>query len=173
MNLLSRFKSVKLMAMDVDGVLTDGMVYLIGDLQQARAMNIKDGFALQLAVKKGYTVAIISGAYDQGVENRLKKLGIQEIHLGIKDKYAKLLDICKKNSFSKEEVLFIGDDMPDLKALQFSGLACCPLDAADEVKALSDYISPQPGGKGCVREIIEKVMKLKGDWDTESELSSI
>jgi 3-deoxy-D-manno-octulosonate 8-phosphate phosphatase (KDO 8-P phosphatase) len=173
MNLLSRFKPIKLIAMDVDGVLTDGTVYLIREFQQTRAMNIKDGYALQLAVKKGYTVAIISGAYDEGVENRLKKLGIEEIHLGIQDKAACLHKICEKKSFHKEEVLFIGDDIPDLKALASSGLACCPQDAVEEVKAAADYVSHLTGGKGCVRDIIEKVLKLNGQWDTLSGLSSI
>ncbi len=173
MNLLTHFKPIRMIVMDVDGVLTDGTVYLIRDQEQARAMNIKDGYALQLAVKKGYHVAVISGAFDQGVEYRLKKLGLTEIHLAVIDKAKVLKSLATKYQLQPEAILFIGDDIPDLSALEYAGLACCPADAVSEVKAIVNYISPHAGGKGCVRDIIEKVLKLNGHWDVQQGIAAI
>ena len=158
--------------MDVDGVLTDGMVYLVNEFEQARAMNIKDGYALQLAVKKGYTLAVISGAYSAGVENRLKKLGITEVHLGITDKLAVIQKLAKKYGYVAEQILFIGDDIPDLEALNEAGLPCCPADAVPEIQSICKYVSPHTGGKGCVRDVIEKVLKLNNDWHAEAGVVS-
>lgn len=158
--------------MDVDGVLTDGMVYLVRDLEQARAMNIKDGYALQLAVKKGYTIVVISGAYDGGVENRLKGLGIKEVHLGVSDKSTLLKKLAAKYGYNAAQVIFIGDDIPDAAAMKWAGLPCAPADAVQEILLVSQYVSPFNGGKGCVRDIIEKVMKLNDDWHPMSDVVS-
>jgi len=158
--------------MDVDGVLTDGMVYLVRDQEQARAMNIKDGYALQLAVKKGYEVVVISGAYDSGVEFRLKRLGIKELHFDIKDKATVLQHLAQKHGYTAEQVIFIGDDIPDAAAMKWAGLPCAPADAVQEILSVSKYVSPYHGGKGCVRDIIEKVMKLNDDWHPMSDVVS-
>lgn len=174
MNILQQFKPVKLIAMDVDGVLTDGSLILLDDgLNETRIMNIKDGFALQLAVKKGYHLIVISGAKDSGaVENRLKKLGITEVYMGVKDKTAVLKKKSEELSLNPDQVLFIGDDIPDYNVMKSVGLACCPSDAVPEIKEVSHYISPFPGGRGCVRDIIEKVLKLNDHWDLENGVSA-
>jgi 3-deoxy-D-manno-octulosonate 8-phosphate phosphatase (KDO 8-P phosphatase) len=174
MNILQNFKPIKLIAMDVDGVLTDGSLILLdGGLNETRTMNIKDGYALQLAVKKGYHLMIISGASDTGaVENRMKKLGIKDVNMGIKDKAQLLIKKMNELGLSKEEVLFIGDDIPDYKVMKSVGLACCPSDAVTEIKDISMYISPFAGGKGCVRDIIEKVLKLNQHWDIENDIAA-
>ena len=173
MNLLAQLKPVKLIAMDVDGVLTDGSLFLLNDGQMARTMNIKDGYALQLAVKKGYHLLVISGAAgDIGVISRLEKLGIKEIHTGVTDKAALLIEKMKSLNISNEEALFIGDDIPDLLAMQQVGFPCCPSDAVPEIKNISKYISSENGGKGCVRDIIEKLLKLNNHWDLNAGVSS-
>ncbi len=172
MNILQRFQPIKLIAMDVDGVLTDGSLILNdAGLNETRTMNIKDGYALQLAVKKGYQVIIISGASDTGaVENRMKKLGISDVNMGVKDKAFLLNQKIEKLGFDKDQVLFIGDDIPDYKVMKVVGLPCCPADAVSEIKEISLYISPVAGGKGCVRDIIEKVLKLNNHWDIEYDI---
>jgi len=174
MNILEKFNPIKAIVMDVDGVLTDGKILLLASLEMARTMNIKDGYALQLAIKKGYHVCIISGATDEGaILNRFKTLGITDVHQGITDKAALLHDKMKAWNVSKEEVLFIGDDIPDLKAMQLVGLACCPADASTEIIEIAHYISPKKGGEGCVRDIIEKVLKLNQDWDHATNTASL
>ena len=173
MNILQQFKPIKLIVMDVDGVLTDGKILLLESLEMARNMHVKDGYAMQLAIKKGYQIVIISGATDGGaVSHRLKKLGINEVHQGIKDKATLLSTIINKGDFTKEQVLFIGDDIPDYHAMKLVGLACCPADAVSEIKSISNYISPLNGGEGCVRDIIEKVLKLNGHWDLDTTVTS-
>ena len=175
MNILSSFKSIKLIAMDVDGVLTDGQLILFPnfDFSYGRNMNIKDGFAIQLAIKKGYHLMVISGAqHDNAVENRLKKLGLTDLHMGVSDKSAVLTKAIDKFGLQKSEVLFIGDDVPDISALKTAGLACCPADAVDDVKEICSYISHIPGGMGCVRDVIEKVLRLNNHWDIHLEISA-
>lgn len=173
MNVLQQFKSIKLIVMDVDGVLTDGKILLLESLEMVRSMNVKDGYAIQLAVKKEYQIVVISGASDEGaVANRLKKLGVKDVYQGIKDKATLLAEIIQKKQFTKEQVLFIGDDIPDYQAMKLVGLACCPADAVSEIKSISSYISSLNGGSGCVREIIEKVLKLNGHWDLDTTVTS-
>lgn len=173
MNILEKFKPVKLIAMDVDGVLTDGKLILLKDLSYARSMNIKDGYAIQLAVKKGYHILVISGAaHDHAVESRLKKLGVEDVHMGVTDKSEVMISHILKWNLQPDQVLFIGDDIPDISAMKNAGLKCCPADAVQDIKAVVDYISPFDGGGGCVRDIIEKVLKLNQDWDHHSDISS-
>ncbi len=172
MNILQQFKPIKLFALDVDGVLTNGSLLLLQDGQMARSMNIRDGFALQLAIKKGYQIHVISGGKDEAVRNRLNNLGVKDVLLGVTNKSAALVEFVQKNSLKWEEVLFMGDDIPDLQVMKISGLACCPSDAAPEIKAVSHYISPLNGGNGCVRDIIEKVLKLNGHWDLDTETAA-
>jgi 3-deoxy-D-manno-octulosonate 8-phosphate phosphatase (KDO 8-P phosphatase) len=166
MNILQQFHSISCFVFDMDGVLTDGSLLVLPDGVMARKMNIKDGFALQLAVKKGYHVLVISGGNSPEVKERLQKLGVTEVWMQVSDKAAVLQDWLLVHQISQSEVLFMGDDVPDLQVMQLAGLQACPSDAAIDVKNSVDYISSFKGGEGCVREVIEKVMKLRGHWDT-------
>ena len=172
MNILGLFKPIKLLVMDVDGVLTDGSLLLQKDGQHCRTMNIKDGYAIQLAVKKVYQLLVISGANDPAVKVRLNQLGVEEVFLGVSNKSVLLSQKIESLQVNKEQVLYIGDDIPDYEAMQLAGLCCCPSDAASEIKKIAHYISPIPGGKGCVRDIIEKVLKLNHDWHISSDVMS-
>lgn len=163
-NLQARLKEISTFIFDVDGVLTDGSVITLPDGDQVRRMNIKDGYALQHAVKKGYEIVIISGGTSESVRLRLNGLGIQNVNLACKNKIAVFEDLKKSHNLKEEEILYMGDDIPDYKVMQKVGFAACPKDAADEIKSISDYISPFKGGEGCVREIIEQVLKLQGKW---------
>lgn len=172
MNILSLFQPITTFVFDVDGVLTDGTVQLLPNGEQSRKMSIKDGYALQLAIKKGYRIAIISGGRSESVVTRLQGLGIKDIYTGITDKQERLQDYVFEHDLRWEEVIFMGDDIPDYRAMQLVGLPVCPADAAPEIKSISRYISPFTGGMGCVREIIEKVLKLNGHWTIDEEIAS-
>lgn len=164
--MIDLFASVRCFVFDVDGVLTDGTLLLLPDGEMARSMNIKDGYALQLAVKKGYPVAIISGGKSALVEERLRKLGVQHVYMAVHNKKACLLEWLSLVGCTADEALFMGDDIPDLEAMQAVLLPCCPADACPEAQAISRYTSPLPGGRGCGRDVIEKVMKLQGTWNS-------
>lgn len=172
MNILEKFKPIKTFVFDVDGVLTDGNLLILADGQMARQMNIKDGYALQLAIKKGYRVVIISGGTSEAVEARLNKLGVKDCFLKVDNKKEKLIEYVTRNGLNWAEVLFMGDDIPDHSSMQLTGLPCCPADSAPEIKQISHYISPLEGGKGCARDVIEKVLKLNGHWDLDTTVSS-
>jgi 3-deoxy-D-manno-octulosonate 8-phosphate phosphatase (KDO 8-P phosphatase) len=169
MNILTQFKLIKTFVFDVDGVLTDGTLLILNDGQMARKMNIKDGYALQLAIKKGYRVVIISGGKSESVEDRLNALKVSDVLMKVENKQELLTAYVSKNNLSWNEILFMGDDIPDYKCMQMVALACCPADAATEIKRLSKYISPYKGGSGCARDVIEKVLKLNGHWDFNTE----
>jgi 3-deoxy-D-manno-octulosonate 8-phosphate phosphatase (KDO 8-P phosphatase) len=172
MNVLEHFQDINTFVFDVDGVLTDGSVLLLENGLQARQMNIKDGLALQMAVTNGYRVIIVSGGASEPVINRLQYLGLTEIYLGLKDKLKFLENYLEQNNLSWKRILYMGDDLPDIPVLEQVGLPCCPADAAIEVKKISKYISPLPGGSGSVRDVIEKVLKLNDHWKYHSEVSS-
>ncbi len=172
MNVLSLFKHITTFVLDIDGVLTDGMVQVMPDGEQLRRMSVKDGYALQLAVKKGYRIAVISGGRSASVITRLQGLGIKDIYLNCTDKEDKLQDYVLEHDLRWEEVLFMGDDIPDYRAMQLVGLPTCPADAAPEVKSISRYISPLNGGNGCVRDVLEKVLKLNGHWEIDETIAS-
>jgi 3-deoxy-D-manno-octulosonate 8-phosphate phosphatase (KDO 8-P phosphatase) len=165
MNILELFKPIRTFVFDVDGVLTDGSLVLTEDGHMLRSMSIKDGYALQLAVKKGYKVWIISGGRSEAVKLRLNRLGIQDVHIGIESKKEFLHQVATASATAYESVLYMGDDIPDYAAMQVCGLPCCPADAVAEIKQVAKYISPYNGGKGCVRDVIEKVLKLNGNWE--------
>ena len=172
MNVLPVFKKIKAFVLDVDGVLTDSSVLVLNDGQQARRMNIKDGYALQLAIKKGYKVLVISGGTSDAVKIRLQKLGVTDVHLDISNKKETLLQYVQQHGLLWEEVLYMGDDIPDLQVMKMAGLACCPADAVAEIRQISHYVSPVSGGEGCVRDVIEKVLKLNGHWYHDMEISA-
>ena len=149
---------------DVDGVLTDGSVFVNTTGEMLRTMNIRDGYALKAAVDNGYNVCIISGESNEGVRVRLRNLGITDIHLGTPDKVATFDEYTDVYSILPEQVLYMGDDIPDYHVMQLVGLPTCPQDACPEIKAISKYISHKNGGKGAVRDVIEQVMKVQGKW---------
>lgn len=163
-NFKTKLTRVKAIVLDVDGVLTDGSVTLMPDGEQVRVMNIKDGYALQLAVKKGYKVAIISGGRSEMVRKRLNGLGITDIYLGAHTKidvYKELLEIY---SLTDDDILYMGDDIPDYEVMKRVGVPTCPNDAAQEIKDICLYISYNKGGKGAVRDVLEQVMKVQNNW---------
>lgn len=172
MNILHLFKPIKTFVFDVDGVLaTDTMVILPGG-DMARNMNSKDGYALQLAVKKGYRVVIISGGVSEAVRQRFNRLGVTDVFLGVHNKREVLIKYVQEYQLQWPEIIFMGDDIPDYVAMQLVGLPCCPADAVPEIKQISRYISGLEGGKGCGRDVIEKVLKLNGHWDMDTTVAS-
>lgn len=149
---------------DVDGVLTDGNVIVTTEGQLLRRMNIKDGYALKTAVDNGYHVCIISGGSNEGVRLRLRGLGVTNIYLGVSDKIEQLEEFMDVYDVDPKNVLYMGDDIPDLYVMQKVGLPCCPQDAAPEIKSICKYVSHKNGGRGAARDVIEQVMKVQGKW---------
>jgi 3-deoxy-D-manno-octulosonate 8-phosphate phosphatase (KDO 8-P phosphatase) len=149
---------------DVDGVLTDGSVFISNEGEMHRTMNIKDGYAMKAAVDSGYNVCIISGGSNEGVRVRLRNLGITDIHLGSPNKVDTFDEYTDVYGIKPEQVLYMGDDIPDYHVMKLVGLPTCPQDACPEIKGISKYISHKNGGKGAVRDVIEQVMKVQGKW---------
>src|SRR5690606_12743059 len=151
---------------DVDGVLTDGTIHVTPTGEMLRNMNIRDGYAMKAAVENGYTVCIISGGSNEGVRVRLRNLGITDIYLGVPNKVETFDEFTDIYNIKPENVLYMGDDIPDYHVMKLVGLATCPQDAAPEIKSLCQYISHINGGKGAARDVIEQVMKVQGKWST-------
>jgi len=156
---------------DIDGVLTDGSLHITTEGNMHRTMNAKDGFAMKEVLNQGLNLAIISGGSDEGVRSRLQTLGIKDIALGAHNKIEHLESYLSSKNIDLENVLYMGDDIPDYPVLKMVGLPCCPQDAVKEVKEVSKYISHKNGGKGCVRDIIEQVLKVQGKWMTGFDAS--
>jgi len=156
---------------DVDGVLTDGTVLVNSDGELLRSMNIKDGYGLKEAVNQGFHVCIISGGRNEGVRKRLEGLGIGDVFLGAHNKIEQLNTYLDRKKIKKEQVLYMGDDIPDIPVMKLVGLPCCPQDAVAEVKSASKYISHKKGGKGCARDVIEQVLKVHGKWNKSFDAS--
>ncbi len=163
-NYKEKLEKITTFIFDYDGVLTDGTVYPSADGEMMRAANVKDGYALQLAVKKGYRIAIISGGQSKTMEKRLQALKIQDVFLGVHNKKEVFNNYLEKHQLIADEVLYMGDDIPDHQLLKMVGVATCPNDAAEEILEIVDYISHKPGGRGAVRDILRQVMKLQGKW---------
>jgi len=157
-------KQIKAFAFDVDGVLSADIVPLHPNGEPMRMMNIKDGYAIQLAVKTGYQVAIITGGNTEAVRLRFVRLGMQYIYMNCHEKTGAMRDFLKKTGLSPEEVVYVGDDIPDYKIMQMVGLPIAPANAAPEIKEIAKYISQKEGGEGLAREIIEQTMKAQGKW---------
>jgi 3-deoxy-D-manno-octulosonate 8-phosphate phosphatase (KDO 8-P phosphatase) len=151
---------------DVDGVLTDSSVFVTSDGEILRTMNIRDGYAMKAAVESGYNVCIISGGSNEGVRVRLRNLGITEIHLGSPNKVETYKEYIELYDIKPEQVLYMGDDIPDYHVMKLVGLPTCPQDACPEIKSISTYISHINGGKGAARDVIEQVMRVHGKWTT-------
>ncbi len=150
---------------DVDGVLTDGSVLVTTSGELLRVMSSKDGYALKTAVNSGYKVCIISGGTNEGVRERLNGLGVTDIYLGAHNKVKQLEEYMDINNLNPENILFMGDDIPDYVVMKMVGLPCCPQDAVPEIKAISKYVSHKNGGKGAARDVIEQVLKVQGKWN--------
>lgn len=154
---------------DVDGVLTDGTIMITTEGEMLRNMSIKDGYALKTAIDLGFNICIISGGSNEGVRKRLRGLGVTDIHLGVSHKTEVLEEYMDLYAIKPEQVLYMGDDIPDLYVMQQVGLPACPQDAATEIKAISKYISHRKGGKGCVRDVIEQVLRVQGKWNVNPD----
>ena len=157
-------KNVTTFIFDYDGVMTDGTVYMDSNGDPLRTSNVKDGYALQLASKLGYHLAVISGAVVTNITKRLNALGVRDVFTGIPDKVAKLEEYMEQNGLTPEQIVYVGDDIPDLPVMQRVGVPACPADAAAEIQQICKYISDCPGGRGCVRDIIEQTLKAQGKW---------
>ena len=151
---------------DVDGVLTNGKVLITSQGEMYREMDTKDGYALKCALVQGYKVCIISGGTNEGVRNRLKALGIYDIYLGAHHKQEPFQDLMDSYDLKPEEILYMGDDVPDIVVMEQVAVAACPNDAVSDVKEIANYVSHKKGGEGCVREIIEQTLKVQGKWLT-------
>ena len=149
---------------DIDGVLTDSSVHVSQNGEMLRIMNIRDGFAMKAAIESGYNLCIISGGSNEGVRIRLQNLGISEIHLGASDKVKTFKEYAEIHKINPEQVLYMGDDIPDYHVMLQAGIAACPQDAAVEIKDICHYQSPLSGGKGCVRDVIEQTMRVQKKW---------
>lgn len=151
---------------DVDGVLSKDVIPLHPNGDPMRTVNIKDGYALQLAVKKGYQVAIITGGYTDSVKMRFERLGVKHIYMRSSVKMKDYTDFMNRTGLKPEEVLYAGDDIPDYEVMKLVGLPVAPADAASEIKDISLYISSKNGGEGIARDVIEQTMKTQGTWLT-------
>lgn len=164
MNYKSKLHRIKAFVFDFDGVMTDGSVWTYGDRETVRCGNIKDGFAIQYAAKKGYTIALVSGATSLSINNRMEALGVTHIYTGCANKMQTYKQFLETTGLQPDEVVCMGDDIPDYEIMSHCGVAACPADAAQEIKEIADYISLYPGGHGCVRDIIEQTLRLHGQW---------
>lgn len=159
--------------MDLDGVLTNGKLLIYPEGNWIREMDIKDGYAIQYAVRSGLNIAVITGSSSLPVKERLAKLGVDLYFENVPSKSVKVKELLKALHLVSEDVMFIGDDIPDLDAFSAVGLKACPNDAVQEVKEAADYISPFNGGNGCVRDILEKILRVQGKWALQKQISSI
>lgn len=164
MALLEKLLKIRLLAFDMDGVLTNGKLLVMPGGEWIREMDIKDGFAIEAAVKSGFFVSVISGSASTPVKDRLLQLGVEHVQENACSKAAVLIQLMLEKSVRKEEVLYMGDDIPDLDVSDLVGVFACPSDAATEVKHRADFISSKPGGNGCVREVIEKTLRIQDKW---------
>lgn len=149
---------------DVDGVLSLNTIPMDAEGQPLRTLNIKDGYAIQLAVKKGFEVGIITGGITDVIRKRYEYLHVPHIYIGASYKMRELQDLMQRTGLQPDEILYMGDDIPDYEVMRFVGLPVCPADAADEIKAISRYVSPRRGGDGAARDVIEQVLKAHGKW---------
>ncbi len=170
-NPLSYFREINTFVFDVDGVMTDGKLLVTEGGEFLRSFNSKDGYAMRRAVEEGYNVCVITGGRGGSIEHRMKKLGIRHFFTGADPKLPVFQRYCEAHDINPLKTLFLGDDLNDLEVMQKAGLPCCPADACSEIMNISNYVSPFKGGEGCVRDVIEKVMKLHGKWMNHLSIS--
>lgn len=169
-NYKEKLHEIKAFVFDFDGVMTDGSVWTYGDRETVRAGNSKDGYAIQYAVKQGYRIALISGAKSLSINNRMEALGVRDIYTGCSNKLQVFKQFLDTYQLKTSQVVCMGDDIPDYEMMRDAGVSACPADAATEILQLADYISPFAGGKGCVRDIIEQVLRLHNTWFQQNAL---
>ena len=164
MSYKTKLKNIKAFVFDVDGVFTDGSVYLLPGGNMCRVMNVLDGYAVVKALKNNYLIGVITGGNDEAVRHRINYLGVKDYYAKSPNKAIDFEDFKSKYDLKNEEILTMGDDLPDMNIMKISGISACPKNAVPEVKEISEYISPIEGGKGAVRDVIEQVMKIQGKW---------
>lgn len=162
-------KKIKAIFFDIDGVLSSETIPMDSSGEPMRTLNIKDGYAIQFAVKCGLHIAIITGGKTEAIRKRYQGLGVKDIYLGAAVKTREYNELMNKYNLRPEEVLYMGDDIPDYEVLTMVGLPCCPADAAPEIKNICKYISHKEGGKGCGRDVIEQVLRAQGKWMSHEE----
>jgi 3-deoxy-D-manno-octulosonate 8-phosphate phosphatase (KDO 8-P phosphatase) len=171
-NYKGRLKNITTFVFDFDGVITDGRIWVYKDNWSQRAANVKDGYALHYAEKIGYNVAVISSGIGTSIRERMNSIGITDVYTEVYSKIDKFNEYIACKNVSKDQVLYMGDDIPDYEVMREVGIACCPADAAREIKDISHYISPVKGGEGCVRDVIEQVLRIRNDWFNGDMLTS-
>ena len=161
---MDKLQEINTIILDVDGVLTDSSVYIQEDGILMRKMSVRDGFAMKYAINNGYRIIIITGGKSQGVIKRLEDLGVTEIYSGIENKLETINELVEIHNLDLSRTAYMGDDFPDYEALRLVCLSTCPSNAIPEIRAICQYISPLKGGQGCVRDLIEKIMKVQEKW---------
>lgn len=169
MNFKQALTKVKAFAFDVDGVLSTSCIPLATNGEPMRMINIKDGYAIHFAAKLGYPMAIITGGKTEAVRIRFESLGMSDIYLGSAIKTKDFHDFLQKHDLKADEVMYMGDDIPDYETMKLAGIPVCPADAAPEIKAISAYVSDKEGGQGAGRDVIEQVLKAQGKWMADKE----
>ena len=164
-NFKEKLNNITTFLFDVDGVLTNGMVTVMPSGEMVRNLNSKDGYAIQLAIKKGYRIAIITGGNSEAIKKALNNLGIQDVFLSQHNKMSCYENYITEHQLEPSEILYMGDDLPDYDVMNSVGIATCPQNAAHEIKSISIYISDKKGGEGCVRDVIEQTMRCQSKWE--------
>ena len=159
-----KLSDIRLLVLDVDGVLTDNTLLCTDEGQLLRTMHVRDGYAMHKAIKGNIQIIIITGGSSSGVTKRLDGLGNIQVFTKVRDKLPLLKEFCQENNYQSNEILYMGDDIMDMACMKWSGTSACPIDAVPEVKAISQYICNLEGGKGCVREVIEMILKQQNKW---------
>ncbi len=172
LNFKEILKGIDTLIFDIDGVLSSSKLVVMENGELFRTTNVKDGYVLKYALRKGIKVFIISGGLNKDIQKRFQKLGIEHVAIACSNKIDELNKILKQHKINKENVLYMGDDIPDYQIMKMVGLPCCPADAASEIKEISLYVSDKNGGDGCVRDIVEQVLRAKGDWMCEDSFKT-
>ena len=173
MNYKEKLNTIKNFVFDIDGVFTNGLITVDSLGNESRSFSTKDGIAVKYAIEIGYNIAIISGAKNEGIRLRLNRLGVKDVFLGSNNKVKDLENYLKNNNLSKDDTVYMGDDIPDISPMLVAGLSTCPFDAVPQVRDVSDYISPIKGGHGCVRDIIEQTLKVQNNWKLKNSNQNI
>lgn len=165
------WKRIKAFVMDVDGVMTDGGLLSFDSHEMVRVFNAKDSLAIRVALTRGYIIGVITGGETEGVRQRFVTCGVPrpDIHMGCRGKIKTFMEFCESHGLEPAEVLYIGDDVPDVPVLEAAGIGAVPADSAADAAAAADYVCSVPGGRGCVREVIEKAMREQGTWHFEGD----
>ncbi len=164
---LALLRTASALVVDVDGVLTDGTLLITDEGKELRTLHVRDGLAMEWAVRQGFPVWVVSGGRSQGVPERMARLGIQEVHMEVADKAAHITRMAQEHRMDLSTLAYLGDDLADWEAMKLCGIPCCPADAISQIRRLCVYVSPYGGGKGCVRDVLEKILRLQGRWPTD------